>query len=60
MPLVALLLLSQVEENGDLTPEDTNAAEESPELAEIPVVEEEPVQQIPSSIKVNRGKCLSE
>lgn len=46
-----------MEENGDITAEDAPAAEESPELAEIPV--EKPVQQIPSNIKVNQGKCLS-
>lgn len=48
-----------MEENGDITAEDAPAAEESPELAEIPVAEEKPVPQIPSNIKVNQGKCLS-
>ncbi|MCI4388403.1 hypothetical protein PGIGA_G00085410 [Pangasianodon gigas] len=47
-------LPEEVEENGDITAEDAPAAEKSPELAEIPVVEEKPVQQISSNIKVNR------
>lgn len=45
-----------MEENGDLTSEDALAA---PVLAEIPVVEEKPVHQIPSNVKVNQGKCSS-
>ncbi|XP_058267465.1 protein transport protein Sec31A isoform X9 [Hemibagrus wyckioides] len=45
---------NEVEENGDLTAEDASAAEESPELAEIPVVEEKPVQPISSNINAKR------
>ncbi|KAF7701356.1 hypothetical protein HF521_002521 [Silurus meridionalis] len=45
---------SEVEENGDITTDDAPAAEESSEFAEIPVVEEKPVQEVPSNIKVNR------
>ncbi|XP_026798429.2 protein transport protein Sec31A isoform X3 [Pangasianodon hypophthalmus] len=47
-------LPEEVEENGNITAEDAPAAEKGPELAEIPVVEEKPVQQISSNIKVNR------
>ncbi|XP_058267464.1 protein transport protein Sec31A isoform X8 [Hemibagrus wyckioides] len=47
-------LPEEVEENGDLTAEDASAAEESPELAEIPVVEEKPVQPISSNINAKR------
>ncbi|XP_026996836.1 protein transport protein Sec31A isoform X9 [Tachysurus fulvidraco] len=43
------VLPEEVEENGDITAED--AAAESPELAEIPAVEEKPVQPIPSNTK---------
>lgn len=56
---MTLLPYFQVEENGDLTAEDASAAEESPELAEVPVVEEKPVQQVTPNIKVNRGKRFS-
>ncbi|KAM9456002.1 protein transport protein Sec31A isoform 8-T8 [Clarias gariepinus] len=44
-------LPEEVEENGDLTSEDALAA---PVLAEIPVVEEKPVHQIPSNVKFNQ------
>lgn len=47
-----------MEENGDLTAEDASAAEESPELAEFPVVEEKPVQPIDvtsSNVNAKRG-----
>ncbi|XP_046716918.1 protein transport protein Sec31A isoform X9 [Silurus meridionalis] len=47
-------LPEEVEENGDITTDDAPAAEESSEFAEIPVVEEKPVQEVPSNIKVNR------
>ncbi|XP_060751936.1 protein transport protein Sec31A isoform X2 [Tachysurus vachellii] len=43
------VLPEEVEENGDITAEDEAA--ESPELAEIPAVEEKPVQPIPSNTK---------
>ncbi|KAK3522089.1 hypothetical protein QTP70_024350 [Hemibagrus guttatus] len=51
-------LPEEVEENGDITAEDASGVEESSELAEIPVVEEQPVQPIPSNIKVKRGKYV--
>lgn len=46
-----------MEENGDITADDAPEAEESSELAEFPVAEEKPVQQIP--LKIKQGKCLS-
>ncbi|TSS11531.1 Protein transport protein Sec31A [Bagarius yarrelli] len=50
-------LLEEVEKNGDVTAEDAES-EESPELAEIPTVEDKPAKRISSNVKVNQGKCL--